>query len=152
MRKNLAFLLFPFISLLQFFSCVLDAPLKKNNLLICACLSFGDYSLFVNANQYYPDQKLRHDEQIFYRRTNIDTFNHLFFWSNLSSHTFQLFLEPPQIIWKIRCLWTASIVFPRIRAHILISILPRISAHSLGQHIKKPPPFSPRISAFLLPH
>ena len=34
MRKNLAFLLFPFISLLQFFSCVLDAPLKKNNLLI----------------------------------------------------------------------------------------------------------------------
>ena len=151
MRKNLAFLLFPFISLLQFFSCVLDAPLKKNNLLICACLSFGDYSLFVNANHYYPDQKLRDGEQIFYRRTNIDTYS---FGRILAPPLFSCFLktEPPQIIWKIRCLWTASIVFPRIRAHILISILPRISAHSLGQHIKKPPPISPRISAFLLPH
>ena len=93
MRKNLAFLLFPFISLLQFFLCVLDALLKKKNLLICACLLFDDYSLFVNANHYYPDQKLRHGEEIFYWRTNIDTFNHLFFWSNLNFHTFQLFLE-----------------------------------------------------------
>ena len=44
----------------------LDAPLKKNKLLICACLSFDDYSLFVNANHYFPDQKLKYGDHILY--------------------------------------------------------------------------------------
>ena len=56
----------------------LDAPLKKNKLFICACLSFDDYSLFGNANHYYPDQKLKCGDHILYWHINIDTLNHLF--------------------------------------------------------------------------
>ena len=121
---------------------MLDTPLKKNKLLICACLSFDDYSLFVNANHYFPDRKLKYGDHFLYWHINTDTLNHLFFvGSQLPDFSFvSLKTELPEIIWKISWLWSACNVFLRITPLTLISTLTRISALSLGQHIKRPPP------------
>ena len=99
-------------------------------LFICLCKSL------------HPNQKLKCSDHILYWHINTDTFNQLFFVvSYLPNFSFvSLKTELPWIIWKIRMLWTPCLVIPGITPLTLISILPCISAHSLSQHIKQPPP------------
>ena len=132
------FFSFLFFFYFQIFSCMLDSLrlLKENKLWICACLSFGDYSLFVNANHYYPDQKLKYSEHIFYRH-KYRYFSTLILCRILAPTLFICFLEykATKIVWKIIWLCTACT---------------RISSNNPSHSDKHPHPLPPRISALLL--
>ena len=131
------FIMIPFICLLPDFFVYAWRPSKKNKLWICTCLSFDDYSLFVNAIIIILI-KSSNVVSKFYRLINTDTFNHLFF--NSLNH-----LKNKS---ALICMYRISSNNPLT----LTCTLTRISAlgqhikqlpHSLGQHIKQPHPPPP---------